>query len=237
MKRLIFLILTFTLMVITAFRISNKTESDKVTVIELFTSQGCSSCPSADRLLSQVADNKNVIALSFHVSYWNYLGWKDPYSREEFTKRQRNYGNQFNLQSIYTPQMVVNGSKEFVGSDKSKLNSSLLTIDEQIPIKIGEINQTDGALTFNYTIAGEVEGLVLNIALVERHVKNYVPRGENAGKTLAHDNVVRYFDTVTAKKNGLLNIKIPEFTSNERLVILYLQDAQLKVEGATKVSF
>ncbi|MEM6525653.1 MAG: DUF1223 domain-containing protein, partial [Bacteroidota bacterium] len=88
-----------------------------VAVVELFTSQGCSSCPSADKNLSQLIKDKNdrkVFGLSFHVSYWNYLGWKDPYSKEAFTERQRKYAAKFANSSIYTPQMIVNGKEEFV---------------------------------------------------------------------------------------------------------------------------
>lgn len=84
-------------------------DSYSVTVVELFTSQGCSSCPSADKLLSELSKKENVLALSFHVSYWNYLGWKDPYSNEQYTERQRDYARVLHLRSIYTPQMIVNG--------------------------------------------------------------------------------------------------------------------------------
>ena len=86
-----------------------------VNVVELFTSQGCSSCPPADALLAQIKDDTNVIALSYHVDYWNYLGWKDPYSNKAYSAYQRSYAKELNS-GVYTPQMVVNGSKEFVGS-------------------------------------------------------------------------------------------------------------------------
>src|SRR5579872_5297720 len=92
-------------------------------VIELFTSQGCSSCPAADKNLAELieeAEKKGlpVYGLSFHVDYWNYIGWKDPYSRSEYTARQREYSSFLNSETVYTPQMIVNGEVEFVGSDK-----------------------------------------------------------------------------------------------------------------------
>src|SRR5258708_28691391 len=92
-------------------------------VIELFTSQGCSSCPAADKNLAEIIEKaevngQQVIGLSFHVDYWNYIGWKDPYSKAEFTERQRKYSAHMNSESVYTPQMIVNSEKEFIGSDK-----------------------------------------------------------------------------------------------------------------------
>ncbi|MEO1256072.1 MAG: DUF1223 domain-containing protein, partial [Bacteroidota bacterium] len=98
-------------------------------MIELFTSEGCSSCPPADRLLSSVINNtdKNVevLGLSFHVDYWDYIGWKDPYASKAYSTRQRVYGRKFQNRSIYTPQMIVNGKHEFVGSNRNALNQSL----------------------------------------------------------------------------------------------------------------
>src|SRR5258705_6023536 len=89
-------------------------------LLELFTSEGCSSCPSADRLLPQLATiDSNIITLSFHVDYWNDLGWEDKFSNAEFTNRQREYGQQLHLESIYTPQLIINGEYELVGSNRS----------------------------------------------------------------------------------------------------------------------
>ena len=90
-----------------------------IVVLELFTSQGCSSCPPADALLNEVKykySNNQVIALSYHVDYWNYIGWKDPFSKKEFSDKQRAYSSKFYSNSIYTPQIVVNGKEHFVGS-------------------------------------------------------------------------------------------------------------------------
>jgi hypothetical protein len=106
-------------------------------LIELFTSEGCSSCPPADRLLEKLAaeNNDKVYVLSFHVDYWNYIGWKDPFSQARFSQRQRNYARQFSLESIYTPQMVVNGVAEFVGSDEQKLRAAIAKNSTLLPIR------------------------------------------------------------------------------------------------------
>src|SRR5438046_1978213 len=92
--------------------------SKNIVVLELFTSQGCSSCPPADRLLGSYTNQENVIPLSFHVDYWNHLGWKDPFSNAAFSQRQETYANAFASSGVYTPQVIINGQKEMVGSDE-----------------------------------------------------------------------------------------------------------------------
>src|SRR5271156_4434603 len=94
-------------------------------VVELFTSQGCSSCPPADALLGDMARRDDVIALGFHISYWDGLAWKDPFSSQSSTDRQRVYARLFDLGQVYTPQMVVDGAREMVGSDRASVRSAL----------------------------------------------------------------------------------------------------------------
>ena len=110
-------------------------EQNGFALVELFTSEGCSSCPPADAILEEVQKkyiDKNVLVVAYHVDYWDKLGWKDVFSKAIFTERQNYYSNLFRLNSIYTPQVVVNGRKEFVGSNKARLTSS---IDEQLAEK------------------------------------------------------------------------------------------------------
>ncbi|MEO7766220.1 MAG: DUF1223 domain-containing protein, partial [Ferruginibacter sp.] len=96
-------------------------------VVELFTSEGCSSCPPADEAIGELLarNTDNIYVLSYHVDYWNRLGWKDVFSKAEFSSRQRQYASHFSSEGIYTPQVIVNGATEFVGSDKSKLNDAI----------------------------------------------------------------------------------------------------------------
>ena len=123
MKKVILLFVIISLLIAgSAFKSNFKSSASfqPVAVIELFTSQGCSSCPSADQLLSQTIneakkDGRKIFALSFHVDYWNRLGWADPFSTNEYSQRQRAYAAQLNDNSVYTPQMIVNGSRQFVG--------------------------------------------------------------------------------------------------------------------------
>lgn len=206
-------------------------------LVELFTSQGCSSCPAADQLLTEMVEQEGVIALSFHVTYWNSLGWKDPYSNENFTNRQKTYSQKFGMGNVYTPQMVVNGSNEFVGSNRNKLQAGIKRGISSLPknqLKIININWDGGEGKLDYSILGDPKGLVLNVAIVERHVTNYVPRGENNGRTLKHDNVVRSFSTTYARESGTINLILPKnLDKNKSSLILYTQlDETWEVTGA-----
>jgi hypothetical protein len=221
--------------------ISTRLSAQQAIVIELFTSQGCSSCPDADANLSKILDDAEkagtpILGLSFHVDYWNHLGWKDPYSSKVFTDRQKMYASIMNLNSIYTPQMIINGNSEFVGSDLFNIkknitavpgNHSMLNIRLSNPVRSGD------ELTVNYMIDKNPKGDFLNIAVVDRAVENFVPKGENSGKNLRHGNVVRIFSTIEAKKSGQLTVKIPRDLSDGSSLIVFVQDEQLAVLAAT----
>jgi hypothetical protein len=218
-------------------------------VVELFTSEGCSSCPPADDILRGLADRENVMALSFHVTYWNRLGWADPFSKPEFDERQYNYGSYFQLNSVYTPQLVINGEVEMVGSQGNKIEKELTkTNEKKTDLKV-ELSKTitDKKLTINYKINKILENKVLNLAIVERNITTKVLRGENGGRTLKHDNVVRFFKTVKMGKNtdgtsrdnregGEEVILKDDFKLKDCSVIAYLQDTQtLKIVAASKI--
>jgi len=171
-------------------------------VVELFTSEGCSSCPPADRLLSTVATefaDSNVLMMAYHVDYWNRLGWEDQFSSTANTNRQNFYARIFNEGSIYTPQAVVNGSEEFVGSDRRKLlkaihESSIHNRDFIIQAK-DEAGQVTASLTGEILQSDES----VLIALVQKRATTSVKGGENAGKELSHVNIVREFSILTGK--------------------------------------
>jgi hypothetical protein len=166
------------------------------TVIELFTSQGCSSCPPADALLKTYIDRDDVIALSLPVDYWDYIGWKDTLASPRNTERQRSYAQKFGIGPVYTPQVVVNGRAQMLGSDR-----------EQIDRAIGEAAKAASTQTitlhvwnFSNSIAIEVGAALADadvkdatiwLAVVQKSVDVPVKHGENAGKTLTYYNVVR----------------------------------------------
>ncbi len=210
---------------------------EPVAVIELFTSQGCSSCPPADRLLTETIrtarqNGQRVYGLSFHVDYWDRLGWRDPFSQHLFTERQQQYGRQFAAgratdPSIYTPQAVLNGQQQFVGSNRAQLNRVLPpTLEKTAPVEVWLDKPTVSThqLTLPYRLDGNLTDLVLNLAVVSKTTSTVVERGENAGQTLNHDNVVRVFRTVTAGKTGQLTIPLPDdFNTTTGAVIAYVQ--------------
>lgn len=169
-------------------------------LLELFTSQGCSSCPPADAVLAKlVAEDLPVIALSYHVDYWNRLGWKDPYSQAQFSERQRQYATKINDRGVYTPQVVVQGQSGHVGSREREIRQ-VIQQKQQKPshtgVDVALVSQEKDQLTLAYTLDGAWDNTVLNLALVEKQVANHVPKGENRGRALAHVQVVRDFQSL-----------------------------------------
>jgi hypothetical protein len=169
-------------------------------LVELFTSEGCSSCPPADELLRQISGGKTpegqlIVGISEHVSYWNSLGWDDPYSSEQYTSRQNSYGTRFGLDSVYTPQIVVNGREQFVGSDRRSLDAAFATEAQrkQIELHITSMQIAGKNVTFSYSAAGlpADSSLHLVAVLVDDADRSNVLRGENSGRELTHTSVAR----------------------------------------------
>ena len=219
-------------------------DSAAPTVVELFTSQGCSSCPPADELLARIDEWSNgsgvpVYCLSFHVDYWNRLGWNDPYSSQQFSARQRAYARAFESDRVYTPQMIVNGEEEFVGSQGGDATEALkraLKREPKYTIELQARPSDDGSALIQYRITGNEPGRVLNIALVQKGVENDVPRGENAGRALAHVNVVRSLKTVLLDEpSGEVVINLPkELKYADVHVVAYVQHRHtLQIHGAS----
>jgi hypothetical protein len=152
-------------------------------VVELFTSQGCSSCPPADALLSELSQRPEVIALGFHIDYWDNLGWKDPLSSPAATARQRDYARQFVRMQVYTPQLVVDGTDEAVGSDRTAVLQALQQAkpEAQAPVAFGDKGVTVGP--------GKGTGKVLLLRFVQKRTSR-VTAGENTGRTLNDVNGV-----------------------------------------------
>src|ERR1700684_1900489 len=138
--------------------------AQKVVLVELFTSEGCSSCPPADALLRQVNGSQTnggqlVVGISEHVTYWNSLGWSDPYSSPAYTERQNAYSERFHLEGSYTPQMVINGAEQIVGSDRAALLHAVEKEDAESPrmsLRIVSFSVAANTLTVNLTTSGDV---------------------------------------------------------------------------------
>ncbi len=195
----------FSLLCITAFSVKKETSINKgFAVVELFTSEGCSSCPAADEAVIDIAKQykEGVIILGFHVDYWNQLGWKDVFSKSEYSDRQKQYASAFSLNSIYTPQIVVNGKTEFVGSDKTKLQETIskeLNNNVARTIELSARETNDGKIVVNVSSANASNNNI-NIALVQLQAQSNVAKGENEGKVLHHINIVRDLKIVDGNK-------------------------------------
>ena len=220
--------------------VTNALFAQGVAVVELFTSQGCSSCPPADRNLSAIIErakleDKEVYALSFHVDYWNHLGWRDPYSDKGYTARQRMYASTLHLASLYTPQMIVNGSIEFVGSNQLASREAItkaLDTKAVYRLTLSDIGVTNGKLKVHYSLNQRPSGERLNVAIVEKNIENGVSRGENSGRKLHHSNVVRVFSTLPLKKEDDVEVALVDIIPEECQLIVYIQNDQMEVLGA-----
>jgi hypothetical protein len=200
-------------------------------VLELFTSQGCSSCPPADVVLEKyaLANNLNVIPLAFHVDYWNYIGWKDPFSKVEFSNRQKKYSKISNSKGIYTPQIIINGKYETVGSRESEIRNKVsqeLLVETKKNISVSKINVENGKLTIKYHLNFLSTNDVVNFALVKKMEFTFIKRGENSGLRQTNYNIVYDF---LSKSTDIENSNTAEFEfrkdwlQNDFKIVAYVQ--------------
>jgi hypothetical protein len=192
-----------------------QTNPETKTVLELFTSQGCSSCPAADALLEKYAKRSDVLALSVPVDYWDYLGWKDTLALPENSKRQRQYARLRGDNQVYTPQIVVNGVEHAVGSNEWQIDSAIKKATDKLAksrttmkmaiegetfvIEVGPAQQTPA------TKAG-----LIHLAVVKRSETVSIGRGENGGRKVTYFNIVRQMRTVGNWTGDKLVIRIPK---------------------------
>ncbi|QDU07481.1 DUF1223 domain-containing protein [Gimesia aquarii] len=213
-------------------------------VVELFTSEGCSSCPPADANLTRLVEiaHKNklpIYALSFHVDYWNDLGWKDPFSQRQFTERQRAYARALRSSRVYTPQMVVNGEKGFVGSNRRQAQEAILAAFKTAPSASLQLVLKDTAegLQISWKTKGMKAGDQINLALVEKTAERKVSAGENEGRNLTHVNVVRLFKAIKSPSaSGSTMMQTAEKMDWKKYrVVGYIQAPQtLQIKAATE---
>lgn len=215
---------------------------DPIIVLELFTSQGCSSCPPADVLLNKVKERYpgKVFALSYHVDYWNYIGWEDPFSKAIFTKKQRYYNQKFSYRSNYTPQLVVNGKEHFVGSNGTKLATKISEygrLQSTNSIKLDKVSKNAAIVNFDYTIDGEINDKQLRVVLVLDERTTSVKRGENRNRVLKNSNIVvaeKYLKLNQGSGKGA--IEIPAIVSGkDKITLLLLTENEIAdITGAAK---
>ena len=163
-------------------------------VVELFTSEGCSSCPPADAVLQRLdagVAGADVIALGEHVTYWDRLGWKDRFSADLYTQRQEEYGRRFRLGSVYTPQMVVNGQVEFVGVDEARARKEIANAALRQAGRVELKVEANSVAVHALDLPQEAAGAEVLLAITETDLNTDVRAGENGGRKLHHSGVVR----------------------------------------------
>ncbi|MEE9140142.1 MAG: DUF1223 domain-containing protein, partial [Alphaproteobacteria bacterium] len=216
--------------------------ASSTTVVELFTSQGCSSCPPADAFLRELSRRDDVIALSFHVTYWDYIGWRDPFASHTNTSRQRAYGRALHQRYVYTPEMVIDGIAAEVGS-RRELVSRIIERESRrkrlrVPVTATALGDDSIAVAIP---AADYEGTAA-VWLIEydREHVTHVERGENEGRTLTNANVVRDIHRIGSWTGEALQVSVPlsQLTDEDRdgcVVILQSEEAG-PILGAAKVS-
>ncbi len=217
-------------------------------LVELFTSEGCSSCPPADALLIKLKEAQPiagvmVIALEEHVDYWDRQGWRDPFSSAEFTARQRRYGEWLHIDSPYTPEMFVDGQSEFSGSDARRALSELAKAGRtaKIPVRLTMRERSADLVSLAVAVEAGSSGDVL-LAITESGLATDVARGENAGHNLKHSAVVRKLISIGKLKSGRTFsadpvVKLaPEWKPENLGAVVYVQDRSSgKVLGAAEL--
>ncbi len=244
----VFIIFLSTLLIYGSTGVKNIQKSDvfeAIAVVELFTSQGCSSCPPADKLLAETIENakksdKKIFALSFHVDYWNRLGWRDPFSKKEFSDRQSAYVSKLNINGAYTPQMIVNGVNEFVGSNEKALNKNIeQALHTKSLVQFASFSTTfydNKTVKLNYALEGNYKNCSINFALISLKETTQVKNGENGGRTLTNENIVLQLKTENIQPEGkgetTLQIPVEIQKKNTAIVAFIQQKNDYKIIGA-----
>jgi len=214
---------------------SAKSGAQTVPLLELYTSEGCSSCPPADKWMSSIKTDK-VTPLAFHVDYWDYIGWKDRFSKAEFSDRQRKTAAFGGAGYVYTPQFVMNG-RDFKGWDNSRLNESIETTQKfasRANLSLNAVTEANGDITLKANAQAvkpaDAKNTDVFIALYENKLVSQVKAGENSGRELKHDYVVREFfgayqisNQNEFSKNFTLK---PEWKSRDAGAVIFVQNSQ-----------
>jgi hypothetical protein len=212
-------------------------------VVELFTSQGCSSCPAADAVLGRLAVRDDIIAISLSVDYWDYLGWKDTLAKPKFSERQKAYAKALSNGMSYTPQVVVNGQAHVVGSDEHKIEWAIDSMAKafaaaRVPVRLSSAN---GKLVIDVGAApqGAAKDATVWLAVIAKAVKVSIERGENRGKSVTYANVVRELMPVGTWSGKAMTVQLERHTfmseGTGRCAVLVQQGRAGAIVGAAQI--
>jgi hypothetical protein len=201
-------------------------------VVELFTSQGCSSCPPADKIIGDLAKDPSVIAISMPINYWDYLGWKDTLADSRFSARQKAYSQMRGDRDVYTPQVVVNGTTQVIGSDETKIKDAISDTKQGPSVMSVPVSISISGKNVNISVAASPDASSPNhgeiwICSVSKSVTINIRRGENSGRELTYHNVVRNWLKVGDWNGSAANWTLPlENVSRDGVdaAIVYVQD-------------
>lgn len=200
-------------------------------VVELFTSQGCSSCPPADDVLAELAKRGDVLALAFHVDYWDRLGWKDPFSSPDATARQRAYARSLGKGNVYTPQMMIAGQRDVIGSERDNVLRAIAAAPRPA-VALSLARAKDGVALNVGQGAGEAR---LWLVRFDPRRETQVRAGENAGRKLVNVNIVRRVETLGAWRGEAQSLSVPVSADDMGLAVL-LQAADGRILGAASMT-
>ncbi|GAB2175525.1 DUF1223 domain-containing protein [Dongia sp. agr-C8] len=189
-------------------------------VVELFTSQGCSSCPPANANLAAIAERPDVLALSFGVTYWDYLGWADSFAKPEFTQRQYAYVQSLHRATAYTPQMVVNGDMDLVGNSAAEVDRFIEAARREAPPTMPQVSLVGGKVTVGAAAAPEDPADVWLVRYDPNIVQVPVARGENGGRTLPHKNVVHDLTRLGGWSGEAVSFDLPPAEAGLKTAVL-----------------
>lgn len=199
-------------------------------LLELYTSEGCSSCPPADQLMGKLQNeykDSNVYILAYHVDYWDKQGWKDIFSNADYSKRQYDYAKVLGNKNVYTPQVIVNGKVDYIASDESTVKNAIKSALSIPPVTdlFLQATQENAILKVNYTIAGIPKKSQLLIAIIQKSAISKVKGGENAHRILSHYQVVHQLHTLDLlDKKGTVSIHLPKsFNGKDFEVVGFVQ--------------
>lgn len=206
-------------------------------VVELFTSEGCSSCPPADALLGELAQRPDIVPLAFHVDYWDYIGWKDPYASPANTRRQHDYVAALRLHMPYTPQMVVDGHIDVVGSERGDVEAAIGKAAAQPKLKISIEKEGAGYRVAIPAAAPPGAPATVWLALFDRERETRIARGENGGRTLKEYNIVRAWRQIATWDGQALSLPLtmPAGTQQDGCAIIVQSGPVGPVLGAALV--
>jgi hypothetical protein len=213
--------------------------ADPRAVVELFTSQGCSSCPPADRIIGELAKDPSIIALSMPIDYWDYLGWKDTLADARFSERQKAYSHMRGDREVYTPQVVVNGSTHVVGSDRAGIESAIGSTKKADGVMSVPVTMTLSGKEINVSVAASSRGPAAMhgevwICSISKAIPISIGRGENRGREITYHNVVRNLLKVGDWNGSSGSWTVPlENVSREGVdaAVVYVQDGNREKPG------